>query len=309
MSQVKTALALLFVASGLGAQTGGELFPRPFRVEHHLLQTDADGGVFAGEPVTDTYGGSWIVSERGDSSRVVIDLARREITEIHPAKGAYWVVSFDRFAEMRSQLARFEAGFPAAEPPAAKAAAEEPAFTVSEGRGAPRSGISKAADAMLANPGVTHLRVELKGSDGEGMDVWCDPGVRLGPAALAALERFESDALGPPAWRRARQVPPARFLAAARRQARGAFPVRTARPIDLGLLGPEKAAPGRRGTVEDVVTRLETLERFPLELVQVPDGLERTAHPMEALLDFAEREEERERIMGRSVADEERGNR
>lgn len=299
----KMALALLFVAASLQAQAPGELFPRPFQVEHHLLQTDADGGVFAGEPVTDTYGGSWIVSERADGSRVVIDLARREITEIHPERGVYYVVSFDRFAAMRSELARFEAGFPAIAP-AAKAAADEPAFDVAEAPGAPRAGLSKAADALVANPGVSHLRVELKGSDGESMDVWCDASVRLGPAALTALERFERDALGPPSWRAQAQVPPARFLAAARRAAGGAYPIRTVRPIDLGLRGPEKAAPGRRGTVEDVVTRLEAIDSFPLELVKVPDALARTAHPMESLLAFAEREEERERVMGRPVGEE-----
>ena len=90
-------------------------------------------------------------------------------------------------------------------------------------------------------------------------------------------------------------VSPARFLAAARAKA-AAFPIRTVRPLDLGTAGPLAA-----GTMEDVATRLETLDTFPLELVKMPDGLRRAAHPMEAMLAFAEKEAERREIMGRPV--------
>ena len=311
MSVLKTStltLTLLLAAGGLQARSGGGLFPEPFVVEHHLVQTDADGDVYAGEPVTDTYGGSWIVSQRGDGSRVVIDLARREITEIRPAEGVYHGLSFDRFAELRSEIARFEAGFPSAESAKALAAAEpaeEPEFEVTESPGgtlkARTSGLPESANALLANPGVRHLRVELRSAASESMDVWCDADVKLTPGALVALERFELEVLGAPSWLGSKRVPAARFLAAARRHAAGAVPIRTVRPIDLGAPGPEKTGGAGRGTVEDVTVRLERLEAFPLELVEVPDGLRRTAHPMEAMAAFAEKEEERERIMGQPV--------
>ena len=309
---LRRTLAVGLVTSGtLAAQTPGELFPEPFLVEHQIVQTDERGDVFAGEPVVDYYGGSWIVSKRADGSRIVIDLARREITEIRPDEGVYYALSFDRFTDLRSEIARFEAGFPTVkeEPTASIEKAAEPEFEVTATPGgalkARSAGLPRAANDMLTNPGVQHLRVSLKGNtlkstDDESMDVWCDTSVKLTPNAMAALERFELDVLGPPAWLKSTRVVPARFLAAARRQTAGAFPIRTVRPLDLGVSGPEKNG----GIVEDVTLRLEKLDSFPLEMVAVPDGLRRTAHPMEAMAAFAEREEERERIMGQANSDE-----
>ena len=82
----------------------GPLFPEAFRVEHHLVQDDGDGSRFVGEAVVDTYGGSWIVSQRPDGSRLIVDFARRELTEVRVDRGVYWTVSFGRFAELRSRL-------------------------------------------------------------------------------------------------------------------------------------------------------------------------------------------------------------
>lgn len=302
----------LLVAGAALAQAPGELFPQPFLVEHRIVHTDESGDVFVGDPVVDYYGGSWIASVRADGSRLVLDLARREITEIRPAEGVYYALSFDRFAELRSEIARFEAGFPAEEEIASAAApaekAEAPSFDVTESPGgAPRGSrtLPKEAAGLLSSPGVRHLRVTLAktaaaGGGDDAMDVWCDASVRLSPQAMTALERFELSVLGPPAWLRSKRTEPAAFLAAARRRAGGAFPIRTVRPLDLGAAGPERNG----GALEDVALRLEKLDSFPLEMVAVPDGLRRAAHPMEAVVDFAGREEERERVMGRSTAGE-----
>ncbi len=67
---------------------GSALFARPFVVEHRIVQTDPDGSVFETPPVTDTYGGSWIVSSRPDGSRVIVDFARREITTVDASKSS-----------------------------------------------------------------------------------------------------------------------------------------------------------------------------------------------------------------------------
>src|SRR3954452_3858151 len=126
------ALLVLAIPISAGAQPG-PLFPEPFRVEHHLVQDDGDGSRFVGEPVTDTYGGSWIVSQRPDGSRLIIDLVRRELTEVRTAKGVYWTVSFDRLAELQ---ARLRAAQGLARKPAKKADGEtkaaSPELTVTE---------------------------------------------------------------------------------------------------------------------------------------------------------------------------------
>ena len=51
------------------------------------------------------------------------------------------------------------------------------------------------------------------------------------------------------------------------------------------------------GQVEDVTTRLERLERFPNELVQIPEGLRRVPHPLEAAVRFLEEDAERNLVM------------
>ena len=306
-----TAAALAALATPAGAQAGpGPLFPEPFRVTHHLVQEDGDGSRYVGEPVVDTYGGSWIVSQRPDGSRLVVDLDRREVTGIEKDKGTFWTVSFDRLAELRARLLAAQGLTPP--PPettegAAKArgpeAAAAPAaalvvteVTASEGRSADAR---RAAASVADRPGVRQLRVSRRTKTGAEtatetvLDVWVDPSVRLTPAALAAVGSFEAVLDGPSPAPAAESAPTGPPLAAARAHAQGAFPVRTRRPLD-------KAATGQ---VEDLATQLDRLERFPQELAEIPEGLRRVPHPLEAVVRFLEDERERDRALaGRATA-------
>ena len=271
MRPLATALVGLALAAAAGAQTG-PLFPEPFQVEHHLVQDDGDGNRFTGEPVVDTYGGSWIVSQRPDGSRLIVDLERREITEVRTADGTYSTVSFDRFAELQARLRAAQGlGTPeeTEEPKKATAAAS---VVVTEVQGEMRS-----ATGLSAKAGVRRLRVAQGSSS--ALEVWVDPSVRLTPAALAAMDALETAASG------RREDAPGRLVAAARSHAGGAVPVRTVRSLSAV------------GQVEDVTTRLERLERFPGELVQIPEGLRRVPHPLEAAVLFLEEDRERNAAM------------
>ena len=301
------ALLALAVPAAAGAQPG-PLFPEPFRVEHHLVQEDGDGSRFVGEPVTDTYGGSWIVSQRPDGSRLIIDLARRELTEVRTAKGVYWTVSFDRLAELQARLraaqglartpdkaadGKTRAATPQA--PQKDAAAELVVTEVSAGTDTVRSTARKSASALEAQPGVRRLRVARRNDPETAFEAWVDPSVRLSPAALTALEALETGALaGPPAAKSATPSPseaPGRYLAAARVHAAGAFPIHT--------LHPAAAPAGGKpvGSVEDVATRIDRLERFPGELAEIPEGLQKVPHPLEAAVRFLEEDAERDAAM------------
>jgi hypothetical protein len=312
---VLVALAAVgLLAVPVVAQPVGTLFPEPFVVEHQLIQTDADGSAFMGEPVTDYYGGSWIVSVRSDESRLVVDLARREVTEVRPDRGTFWTVGFDRLAELRSRLMAAELdAYPgsaeafekaaAAEPPPPPIVVSEPLALKAELKRPP-----EAARALVERSDVRYLRVEQEGLEAFGLDVWVDPRVRLTPAAATALERFEDDVLGPPAGvpGKSSLAPMSRYVAAARSHAGGAFPIRTVRPVQpwadaAGPIAPEVAA---RVTLEDVALRLERLAELPRELVTVPDGLKRVAHPLESAVAFAEKEAERIRVMGQSTREQ-----
>ena len=251
------------LADTAGAQTG-PLFPEPFRVEHHLVQDDGDGNRFTSEPVVDTYGGSWIVSQRPDGSRLIVDLERREMTEVRTADGTYWTVSFDRFAELQARL-RAAHGIPDAAPQKKAAASASTGPIVTEAPADLRN-----ASALASKPGVRHLRVARQG-EGSAMDVWVDPSLRLTPGALAALDALDAATSG-----RREDASPGRLLGAARLHAAGAIPVRTVRPLSSV------------GQIEDVATRLDRLERFPGELAQVPEGLRRVPHPLEATVRFLE---------------------
>ncbi|HWM74346.1 MAG TPA: hypothetical protein VNQ53_11430 [Nocardioides sp.] len=266
-----SALFGLALAATAGAQTG-PLFPEPFQVEHHLVQDDGDGNRFTGEPVVDTYGGSWIVSQRPDGSRLIVDLERREMTEVRPSDGTYSTVSFDRFAELQARL-RAAQGLAKAEEPKKTAASSSAGPVVTEVQGGLRS-----AAGLSSKPGVRHFRVGRQG-DSSALEVWVDPSVSLTPAALAAMDALESAASG------RREDAPGRLLSAARSHAVGAVPVRTVRPLAAA------------GQVEDVTTRLERLERFPGELVQIPEGLRRVPHPLEAAVRFLEEDRERNAAM------------
>jgi hypothetical protein len=285
-----TLAVVLAISAPAGAQPGpGPLFPEPFRVAHRLIQEDGDGSRFVGEPVVDTYGGSWIVSERPDGSRLIVDLARRELSEVRTDKGVYWTVSFDRFAELQSQL-RAAQGLAARKQEkettekAARPTVERMELEVTEVAAVQR----KSAASLADRPGIQQLRVTPKDSRKAAaaaplLDVWVDPSLRLTPVAQGAVASLETALAGPddPSG-----VSPGRLLAAVRSQARGAFPVRTVRPL---------ATPGAR--VEDEATRLERLERFPSELAQIPEGLRRVPHPLEAVVRFLEEDAERNAAM------------
>jgi len=297
---------ILLLATAAHAQGAGTLFPQPFVVEHHLIHADGDGSVFYSKSVTDYYGGSWIVSVRSDESRLVVDLARREITEIRPRQGSYWQVSFDRLAELRDRLLYADRGQPGAPQPGApqpeeKAAAGAiPELVVTETLEAEPAAADrppapdKDAAALLGRPGIRHLRVTVAGApaDSPAVDVWVDSRIRLGVAARQALRRFEESVLGGVTTAQKTAAPAAwRFLAAAREQSGGALAVRTVRPTSLET--------GARGAFEDRATRLETVATFPLDLVAVPDGLRRVPHPLAAAAAFAEQEAERRALTGR----------
>lgn len=305
------ALPVLAMATAADAQPGS-LFPEPFRVEHHLVQDDGDGSRFVGEPVTDTYGGSWIVSQRPDGSRLIIDLVRRELTEVRTAKGVYWTVSFDRLAELQSRLRaaqglarpagpKLEAGAKAASPASTPAAPAELTVTeVPAGSGhTAKSTVRSSASALEARSGVRRLRVARQGDDTAAFEAWVDPSLRLTPAALAALGALETGVLSGPAatpsgLAKSADLPtpspaesPGRYLAAARLHAGGAFPIHTVHPA---------AAPAGAkalGSVEDIATRLDRLERFPSDLAEIPEGLRKVPHPLEAVVRFLAEDAER----------------
>ncbi|HSL81886.1 MAG TPA: hypothetical protein VLF66_03870, partial [Thermoanaerobaculia bacterium] len=294
-------LAALAVPAPATAQ-GGPLFPEPFVVEHRLVQTDGDGERFETEPVTDYYGGSWIVSVRPDGSRLVVDLARREVTEVRPDRGVFWSLDFGRLAELTERAAqaqwRKRAGAPDEAPaPASLGAKEAPAELVVQelpagGTVARRSGGSATAAVATAPPGVRRLRVvdATRAEDPDaGVEVWLDPSVRMRPAALAALTALETALAGGRGGEKGDGGPPvARHLAAARSHAAGAVPVRTIRTLGSG-------PPSARVRLEDVTSRLEPLDDFPEELVAVPEGLRRAPHPLEGVVAFLEDEAERAR--------------
>ena len=109
------------------------------------------------------------------------------------------------------------------------------------------------------------------------MDVWVDPSLPLGPAALAALETFENDALGSTV---SPEVRTASELEAAARRSGAGVPVRTRR----------SPAEGSSGSFEDVALRAEPLAALPQKLLKIEDGFRRVSSPLEAMVAFAEEE-------------------
>lgn len=293
---VGSVVGLLALAGSAGAQepAAGVLFPRPFLVEHHLEQRSADGDGFTGETVTDYYGGSWIVSVRPDGSRMIVDLARRELTEVQPASGTYWSIGFSRLGELRERLQRLDTPslFAAEASAPAKAATEPPRPVVVE---VPSATAKAASGDLAARPGVRHLRATVATPPGEktaalgtrddALDVWVDPSVRLTPAARRALAAFERDALALPAAAAAAELPVHELLAAVRDHADGAVPVRLRQPL-AALPG----EPSGGAYIEDVVTRLEPIDVLPRDLVTVPEGLRRRLHPHESAIELYERD-------------------
>ncbi|MEO6325292.1 MAG: hypothetical protein ABIQ65_11750, partial [Thermoanaerobaculia bacterium] len=254
------------------------LFPIPFVVQHQVVQSGAEGEEFRSDPVTDSYGGSWLVSERANGSRMVIDFARREMTEIDPAKGTYWTLSFSRMGELRQRIERAEGGGTVA----LRAALSSSRDRVTEIRIEDVSDASSPARSALnasSRAGVRHLRAA---SGATSIDVWLDSRVKLTKEARTALKSLESEALG--------RTGPAKgdatageLLQAARENGDGAFPVRTRRSVS-----PRDPASG--GVLEDEVTRLEVIPAFPQKLVSPGPGFKRVPSPLEAMASFAEDE-------------------
>ena len=105
MSLFRSMVALAVAAASVVAEAQpSEPFPAPFVVEHHVVDGSLGGTAVTGETVRDTYGGSFLVSERPDGNRTIVDFARRELTEVRPTEGTYWSLSFGRFAELRKRL-------------------------------------------------------------------------------------------------------------------------------------------------------------------------------------------------------------
>jgi hypothetical protein len=276
-------------------QSQGSLFEQPFVVEHHMVQVDEHGDRFSSPPVIDTYGGSWIVSERTDGSRLVVDLVRRELTEIRPENGTYSQIGFERLAEVMERLAELEGTrAPTQGSAAARGAGKSRTaadWTIREGEVKAehaRHLTGKAAE-MVNRDGVRHLVIQSRSADGTksasdsaatepATEVWVDPSMKIDIRARKALADFERAALGTEG-----------LMEAAREHVDGAIPIRTLRG--------ETAADGSRRWIEDVVIRLEKLESFDRRLITIPEGLRKVSHPLEGLMAYMEKEAERERSM------------
>jgi hypothetical protein len=258
------------------ADVSGALFPVPFTVEHALLQTDADGSQFRTDKVADTYGGSHLVSARSGGSRVIVDFARREITEVSVEKSTYWTLSFSQMGDLTRRLAKAE------ERPLA-VSARTPNTAVK--RDIRVEEVSDAGRDRLAAPGgpapragTRHFRASVE--NGPVADVWVDRSTRLTPAALDALESFERDVLGVASKE---ETPVSSLAAAARRAAGGAVPVRVRRTLGAG-----------GGTSDDTAVSLTLLSAFPQKLLVIGDGFRRVPSPLEVMVAFAEEEASRD---------------
>lgn len=273
------AVSLLASAASAADAPGGVLFPAAFSVEHQLVQTDPGGDTFQAQPVVDTYGGSTLVSVRPGGSRVIVDFARRTVTEVSVEKSTYWTLSFSQMGDLSRRLAKADErpSTPSAASPRAANAAVKQDIRVEDVTESGRERLA-APGGPASRAGVRHLRASV--ANGPSADVWVDPTVRMSPAALDALEAFEKGALGAAP---ASGVTPAQLVAAARRAADGAVAVRVKRPL---------AAAG--GTAEDVVTALTPLPAFPQKLLVIGDGFRRVASPLEEMVAFAEDEASRD---------------
>lgn len=274
----RACFASLLVAvprAARAADVPGALFPVPFTVEHALLQTDADGSQFRTDTVIDTYGGSHLVSVRPGGSRLIVDFARREITDVSVERSTYWTLSFSQMGELSRRLAKAEE-----RPTSAKVRTlvlPSPAVKVEEIDASPERQ-PLAGGAMAVRAGTRHFHASVE--NGPSADVWVDGTVRLTRAALDALESFEKDALGSAA---APVFSPTQLVGAARRAAGGAVPVRVRRQLSAG-----------GGAVEDTVTALTNLPIFPQKLLVIGDGFRRVPSPLEVMVAFAEEEASRD---------------
>jgi len=273
MKRLLAASALLLLARAAGAPAAdapGVLFPSPFSVLHRLVRTDADGSTFQSAPVTDSYGGSYLVSVRPGGSRVIVDFARREITEVSVEKSTYWTLSFSKMGDLTRRLAKAE-GDPSR--PAARSPVAAPPIRVESGEAGGKRQLTTAS-GQAGGAGLRRFRAYVEG--GPEAEIWVDGSVTLGAAALDALESFEKEALGAGTAGSADGATRSALLAAARRAAGGALPLRTRRTSAAG------------GTLEDVVTSVVPLPSLPPQLLAVGEGFHRVPSPLEAMVAFAE---------------------
>ena len=315
----RAGLALVFGVAGLGSVSIGsgeaqELFPAPFRLEHRMVVSSGTEGDLQAPSVTDYYGGHWLVSVRPDRGRTVIDLARHEITDINIAKGTFSTVSFDRFAELRRRSTRAEGGGgrPSMQAASASTLDAGPRVRVDELATPARSiagaaaGVGRAASPP-AELGTRRFRVEVAAEQSQApagsapsplarvsAEISTDGRVTLSAQARAAIDSLEHDVLGAGMSEEMRAF--GEGMASVRSKADGAIPVRSVR-----LMRDDAGATIAR--VEDLATALEPIERFPAELVGVPDGLRQVPHPLEAIVAVLESESALHRAMGeRSVS-------
>ena len=259
-----------------GADATPMLFPVPFTVEHQVVETEPGGEMFRTDAVTDTYGGTTLVSVRPGGSRIIVDFAKRTVTEVSVEKSTYWTLTFSQMGDLSRRLAKAEDRPSIPAPRSASSAAVGTAVRVEESSDPGR-------EPPGASPGPSprgrarHFRAWIEG--GPAAEVWVNETVRLTPAALDALEAFEKDALGGGA----QSLAPSALVAAARRAAGGAIPVRVRRPLSTS-----------GGSVDDVVSSLTPLPAFPQKLLVIGDGFRRVPSPLEEMVAFAEDEASRD---------------
>lgn len=254
-----------------------EPFPIPFAVEHHVLDGSLGGAPVAGETVRDTYGGSFLVSERPDGGRTIVDFARRELTEVRSKEGTYWSLSFGRLTELRRRLEEAEA-LEASPKVRTQATVDRPAVRVEE----IRDGTGAASRTALGSSTSSGRRLRASVEAGPSIDVWVDGAApRLTPEGVAALADFERSVLGAADG----AVGPADLLEAVRLREGGALAVRTRR-----IVGRADASTEDGPFLETVVTKAESIASLPPALVAVPEGLLRVPSPLEVVVSWAEDE-------------------
>lgn len=301
---VGVGVLAFWTAAAVGAQTSAArpTFPKPFVIEHQVVQVEAGQEVLRTPPVADTYGGSWIVSLRPDRSRMIVDFARHELVEVRAEQGTYSVLGFDRFADLQRRLRRAEGldapgGVSAGRGSQGDSGKSEPEIVIENAPvgGAAASTAGAELPGVLGRPGVRHVRVSLrippgKSTSTQPVDVWVDGEARLGQEGLNALRELDEEVIGEPVEEGGTSA--SRLVAAAREWGGGGVVIRTDR-VTVG---------GTR--IVDEVSKIESLPAFPAELLKVPDGFRRVPHPLEAMVVQAESEAELNRAMGRSPGSE-----
>ncbi|HNX51437.1 MAG TPA: hypothetical protein PLS53_15280 [Thermoanaerobaculaceae bacterium] len=301
---VGVGVLAFWTAATVGAQTPAArpIFPKPFVVEHQVVQVAAGQEVLRTPAVADTYGGSWIVSLRPDRSRMIVDFARHELVEVRAEQGTYSVLGFDRFAELRRRLRRAEGleasgGASAGRATREGSAASKPEIVLEEAPvgGAAASVTGGDFPGVLRRPGVRHVRVSVRTTPGQPsdtppVDVWVDGEARLGQEGQSAIRQLDEEVVGEPLEEG--ETSASHLVAAAREWGGGGVVIRTDR-VTVG---------GTR--IVDEVSKLESLPAFPAELLQVPEGFRRVPHPLEAMVAQAESEAELNRAMSRVQGNE-----